>query len=268
VVIRIVISFKRMGGIKMILDKFRIDEKVAVVTGGTKGFGKSIVKAFAEAGADIVVISRTPDDEVRKSVSECGKRFLHLSADLTKRNETQTVIPRVIEKMGTVDILVNNAGIIRRTPAIDYSIKDWDETLEIDLTAAFILSQAAGRVMLKKGSGKIINITSVLAFQGGLNVLAYSAAKHGLAGLTKALANDWASKGINVNAIAPSFFVTELTEAIQKDPVRSKSITGRTPMGRWGEPEEIAGAALFLASPASDFVHGVILPVDGGWMAW
>jgi 2-deoxy-D-gluconate 3-dehydrogenase len=255
-------------GIKMILDKFRIDGKVAVVTGGTKGVGKSIAIAFAEAGADIVVVSRAPNDEVRKSVSEYGRRYLHISADLTKRDEIQTVIPRVIEKMEAVDILVNNAGIIRRAPAIDYSIKDWDETMEIDLTAAFILSQAAGRVMLPRGSGKIINITSILAFQGGLNVLAYSAAKHGLAGLTKALANDWAMKGINVNAIAPSFFVTELTDAIQKDPIRSKSITGRTPIGRWGEPEEIAGAALFLASPASHFIHGVILPVDGGWMAW
>ena len=170
--------------------------------------------------------------------------------------------------MGDVDILVNNAGIIRRSPAAEYSEGDWDATLEIDLTAPFILSQAAGRIMLKKGKGKIINIASALSFQGGLNVTAYASAKHGVVGLTKALANDWASKGVNVNALAPSFFVTELTEAIQKDPERSQSITARTPAGRWGTPDDIAAAAVFLASPASDYVHGVILPVDGGWLAW
>jgi 2-deoxy-D-gluconate 3-dehydrogenase len=170
--------------------------------------------------------------------------------------------------MGEVDILVNNAGIIRRSPAAEHSEGDWDSTLETDLTAPFILCQAAGRIMLKKGKGKIINIASALAFQGGINVAAYTSAKHGVVGLTKALANDWASKGINVNALAPSFFTTEFTEAIEKDPERSKSITARTPAGRWGTPEDIAGAALFLASPASDFIHGVVLPVDGGWLAW
>jgi 2-deoxy-D-gluconate 3-dehydrogenase len=160
---------------------------------------------------------------------------------------------------------VNNAGIIRRAPAIDYSEEDWDLTLEIDLTSAFILSKAAAAFMLRKGRGKIINISSVLAFQGGLNVLAYSTAKHGLAGLTKALSNHWAKEGINVNAIAPSFFKTELTKAIQDDKQRSESITGRTPAGRWGQPEDLVGAAVF---PASDYVHGTTLLVDGGWMAW
>ena len=173
-----------------------------------------------------------------------------------------------MEGLGGVDILVNNAGIIRRSPAIEHPESDWDTTLEIDLTAAFILSQAAGQIMLKKGRGKIINVASVLAFQGGLNVAGYVSAKHGVAGLTKALANDWASKGINVNALAPSFFTTEFTEAIQNDPDRSKSITARTPAGRWGIAEDMAGAAVFLASPASDFINGVILPVDGGWLAW
>jgi len=193
---------------------------------------------------------------------------MHHAADLTEREQTRNVIPAIVKRMGDVGILVNNAGIIRRSPAAEYSEGDWDATLEIDLTAPFILSQAAGRIMLKKGKGKIINIASALSFQGGLNVTAYASAKHGVVGLTKALANDWASKGVNVNALAPSFFVTELTEAIQKDPERSQSITARTPAGRWGTPDDIAAAAVFLASPASDYVHGVILPVDGGWLAW
>jgi len=252
----------------MILDKFRLNRKIAVVTGGTKGIGKVITFALAEAGADIVVVSRSPHPDIEKVMLDLGRRYIHHSADFTKREQTKNVIPAVVQKMGGLDILVNNAGIIRRSPAAEHAEEDWDDTIESDLTATFILSQAAGRIMLKKGRGKIINIASVLAFQGGLNVTAYASAKHGVVGLTKALANDWASKGVNVNAIAPSFFVTTLTEAIRKDPERSKSITARTPAGRWGTPEDIAGAAVFLASPASDFIHGVVLPVDGGWMAW
>ena len=252
----------------MILDKFRLDGKIAVVTGGTKGIGKAMTLALAEAGADIAAVSRRPDPDLEKAVLALGRQYLHHSADLTKREETRKVIPAVLEKMEDVDILINNAGIIRRSPAIEHSEDDWDATLETDLTATFILSQAAGQIMLKKRRGKIINVASVLAFQGGLNVAGYVSAKHGVAGLTKALANDWASKGINVNALAPSFFITELTKAIQEDPDRSKSITARTPAGRWGIAEDMAGAAVFLASPASDFINGVILPVDGGWMAW
>jgi len=252
----------------MILDKFRLDGKTAVVTGGTKGIGKAIALALAEAGADIAVVSRSPHPDIEKVILDLGRRYMHHAADLTEREQTRNVIPAIVKRMGDVGILVNNAGIIRRSPAAEYSEGDWDATLEIDLTAPFILSQAAGRIMLKKGKGKIINIASALSFQGGLNVTAYASAKHGVVGLTKALANDWASKGVNVNALAPSFFVTELTEAIQKDPDRSQSITARTPAGRWGTPDDIAAAAVFLASPASDYVHGVILPVDGGWLAW
>jgi 2-deoxy-D-gluconate 3-dehydrogenase len=252
----------------MILDRFRLDGKIAVVTGGTKGIGKAMTLALAEAGADIAAVSRKPDADLEKAILALGRQYQHHSADLTKREETRKVMPAVVEKMEDVDILINNAGIIRRSPAIEHSEDDWDATLEIDLTATFILSQAAGQIMLKKRRGKIINVASVLAFQGGLNVAGYVSAKHGVAGLTKALANDWASKGINVNALAPSFFITELTKAIQEDPDRSKSITARTPAGRWGIAEDMAGAAVFLASPASDFINGVILPVDGGWMAW
>jgi 2-deoxy-D-gluconate 3-dehydrogenase len=250
----------------VILDKFRLDGQVAVVTGGTKGIGQAIAQALAEAGAHIAVISRRPHAEIAETILGLGRHFMHHAADLTQREQTRGVIPAVAAKMGDIDILVNNAGIIRRSPAVDYTEADWDATLEIDLTAAFLLSQAAGRMMLKKGHGKIINLASILSFQGGLNVTAYAAAKHGMAGLNRALANDWAGRGVNVNGIAPGFFTTEMTEALQKDPERFRSITARTPAGRWGDPTDIAGAVVFLASSASDFLHGVMLPVDGGWM--
>ncbi|MBW2082415.1 MAG: SDR family oxidoreductase [Deltaproteobacteria bacterium] len=252
----------------VVLDKFRLDHQVAVVTGGTKGIGRAIAFALAEAGADIAVVSRRPNAEVEKYITDLGRRFLHYPADLTKRNQTKTVVPAIMNQMGDINILVNNAGICPRAAAEDFPEEYWDATLEIDLSAPFILSQAAGRIMLKKERGKIINIASVLSFQGGLNIPAYTAAKHGVAGLTKALANNWAAKGINVNAIAPGYFDTELIEDLKKDPERSKSLLSRVPVGRWGKSEDIAGVAVFLASAASDFLHGVILPVDGGWLAW
>lgn len=253
---------------RMIIEQFRLDDKVAVITGGTKGIGRSITLALAEAGADIAVVSRKNDAELASIIAGLGRKYCHHSADLTQRTATKAVIPAVVDQMGTVDILVNNAGLIRRAQAVDFCEDDWDATIAIDLTAAFILAQAAGRVMLSKGRGKIINVASVLSLQGGINVVAYTAAKHGLAGLTKSLANEWACHGVNVNALAPSYFVTELTEALQSDPVRSAAVMARTPVRRWGQPEDIAGAAVFLASPASDYVHGIVLPVDGGWLAW
>ena len=252
----------------MILDRFRIDDQVAVVTGGTKGIGRAIAVALAEVGADIAVVSRSPHPEVEQSVRSLGRRYIHHSADLTTREETRAVIPAVVKEMGDVHILVNSSGICPRTPAKDFSESAWNTTLEIDLSASFLLAQAAGRMMLEKGKGKIINIASVLAFQGGINIVAYSAAKHGVAGITQALANEWAGQGINVNAIAPGYISTEFIDALMKDPDRSKRILGRTPAGKWGEPDDIAGAAVYLAPPASDFVHGTILTVDGGWMAW
>jgi 2-deoxy-D-gluconate 3-dehydrogenase len=252
----------------MILDRFRLDGQVSVVTGGTKGIGQAITIALAEAGADVVVVSRRDNQDLGERIKALGRRYVHHSADLTCREASRQVIPAVLQNQGRIDILVNNAGIIRRRPAAYYAEADWDATLEIDLTAAFILSQAAGREMLRKERGKIINVCSILSFQGGINVVSYAAAKHGLVGLTKALANEWASRGINVNALAPSFFVTDLTQELHRDAERAKAITARTPAGRWGQVEDIAGAAVFLASPASDFVHGVVLPVDGGWMSW
>jgi len=252
----------------MILDKFRIDGKVALVTGGTKGLGGAIARALAEAGADVAVVSRQGDPEIEKAILATGKRYLHYPADLTKRNETRAVIPAVFEKMGNLDILVNNAGICPRAPALDFSEADWDATLEINLTANFILSQGAARLMVKKKQGKIITVASILAFQGGINIPAYTASKHGLAGLTKAFSNAWASEGINVNAIAPGYFATEFTKALQEDKERYAFIQKRIPAGRWGIPNDIAGAVVFLASAASDFIHGTVLPVDGGWLAW
>jgi len=252
----------------MILDRFRLDGKIAVITGGTKGIGQAVTLALAEAGADVAVISRSANSELEASVTAMGRRFFHHAADLTDRKQSKSVVPAVEDALGAADILINNAGIIPRGPAEEFTEKDWDATLEIDLTAAFVLSQAAGRRMLQAGGGKIINIGSVLSFQGGINVVAYTAAKHGVTGLTKTLSNEWAKRGINVNAIAPGYIVTELTEALQKDPLRSKSILGRIPAGRWGIPEDIAGAAVFLASAASNYINGAILTVDGGWMGW
>jgi len=251
-----------------ILDFFRLDGNVAVVTGGSRGIGRAMVLALAEAGADVAVVSRTDDASLAECVAALGRRYLHCRADLTQREQTRTVIPSVTAALGRVDILVNNAGVILRGAAAKHTEEDWDQTLEIDLSAAFILSQAAGQQMIERGRGKIINVGSVLSFQGGINVVAYTAAKHGVAGLTKALANEWARHGVNVNALAPAYFATELTQALQDDPVRSAAITGRTPARRWGQPEDIAGAAIFLASHASDYIHGAVIPVDGGWMAW
>jgi 2-dehydro-3-deoxy-D-gluconate 5-dehydrogenase len=252
----------------MILDKFRLDGQVAMVTGGTRGLGKAIAIALAEAGADIALVSRTPNPELEKQISSLGRRVSHHLADLGQREQTRGVVPAVLKAMGKVDILVNCAGIILRAPVENYPEKDWDEVMEVDLTSGFILCQAAGREMLKQGRGKIINLASMVSFQGGMNVAAYAAAKHGVAGITKSLANAWAGRGVNVNAIAPGWIETDMSALLRQDPVRKKIITDRTPAGRWGNPEDLAGAAVFLASAASDYVHGAILAVDGGWLNW
>ena len=249
-----------------LVESFNLSGKTALVTGGTKGIGGAIAWGLAQAGADIAVVSRKPDASLAEKFEQLGRRFFHHQADLTQRKAIKAVVPAVREAMGEVDILVNNAGICLRAPVLEFSESDWDSTIEINLTAAFLLTQAAGAHMLSRGWGKVINVASVLAYQGGLNIPAYVAAKHGLAGLTKAFANDWAGKGVCVNAIAPGYFSTELTRDLEQDAERYQAILARIPAGRWGTGKDIAGLALFLASPASDYVNGAVLAVDGGWL--
>lgn len=253
----------------MIPRAFDLANKNAVVTGSHRGLGAAIAAALAKAGANVGCHGRdaspgTCCDEIRAA----GRKTFYFSGDLTDRKACDGLIAKTLEEFGAIDILVNNAGVIRRAPATEYSMEYWDEVVAVDLTAVFRLSQLAAKHMLERGSGgKIVNIASLLSFQGGILVPAYAAAKGGVAQLTKALANEWASKRINVNAIAPGYMATDNTEALRNDPTRSKAILDRIPAGRWGEPEDISGAALFLCSAASDYVHGHVLAVDGGWLA-
>jgi 2-dehydro-3-deoxy-D-gluconate 5-dehydrogenase len=250
------------------LDAFRLDGSVALVTGASKGLGAAMAVALAGAGADVAVHgnARSPSKTCDR-VEAIGRRALAVTGDLSDRAVSARLVDDTVGALGRIDILVNNAGLIRRAAAVDYSDEDWDRVLEVDLTSAFRLARAAARHMIAAGrGGRIINVTSLLAFQGGIIVPAYAAAKGGLAQLTKALANEWASKGINVNAIAPGYMDTDNTEALRNDPVRSRQILDRIPAGRWGQPEDLAGAVVFLASPAARYVHGHILAVDGGWL--
>ncbi len=250
-----------------ILDLFRLDGRVALVTGSSRGRGAGIAQALAEAGADLVLHDREPPCATEQEVRRAGVKTACLGADLGDRRAADTLVADAIDRMGRLDILVNNAGIIRRAPAADHADADWDAVLEVNLTAVFRLCRAAGRHMLARGSGKIINIASLLSFQGGITVPSYAAAKAGVAQVTKALANEWAAKGINVNAIAPGYMRTENTRPLTDDAVRFRQISERIPAGRWGEPRDLAGTAVFLASPASDYVNGHVLVVDGGWLA-
>ncbi len=246
---------------------FRLDGEVALVTGSSRGLGAAMAIALAEAGADVVLHDRCCSGETERAIREkTPVRTTCLVADLMDRAATMQLVDQAVEAMGKVDILVNNAGIIRRAPAAEYADLDWDEVLEVNLTAVFRLCRATGEKMLARGHGKIVNIASLLAFQGGILVPSYAAAKGGVMQLTKALANEWAGRGVNVNAIAPGYMRTENTKALQEDPVRYKQITDRIPAGRWGEPEDLAGPVVFLASKASDYLNGHVLVVDGGWM--
>ena len=251
-----------------ILDSFKLTGKNALVTGSSRGLGAAIALALAEAGANVAVHGSTQaPSQTAGAVRGLGVKTAELFADLSDASTYYDLIARTVDAFGSIDILVNNAGIIRRTPAADFSEEDWYTVLQVNLSAVFRLSQLAGRHMLAQGSGKIINIASVLSFQGGITVPSYAAAKGGVAQLTKALANEWAPRGINVNAIAPGYMATDNANALRNDPVRNTQILQRIPAGHWGAPNDLAGAAVYLASDASSYVHGHILTVDGGWMA-
>jgi 2-deoxy-D-gluconate 3-dehydrogenase len=251
----------------LILDSFRLTGKNALVTGSSRGMGAAMAIALAQAGANVALHgSQSVPDEVRKSVEKTGVRHVALTLDLTDSNQASGLIEKTITSLGSIDILVNNAGITRRAPAVDYPTADWDDVLSTNLTSVFRLCQSAGRAMLAQRSGKIINVASLLSFQGGITVPAYAAAKGGVAQLTKALANEWAAHGVQVNAIAPGYMATDLTEALQTDATRSRQILERIPAARWGKPQDVAGAVVFLASPASDYISGHVLAIDGGWL--
>lgn len=253
-----------------ILDAFRLDGKVALVTGASRGLGQAMAVGLAEAGADIAGLDRTPDcAETCEKVEALGRRFTGISCDLyeTPVSSLGEVTQGVVNTLGRLDILVNNAGIIRRAPALEFSEDDWDSVIQINQKALFFLSQAAARVMVQGDGGKIINIASMLSYQGGILVPSYTAAKSAVMGLTRALANEWASLGINVNAIAPGYMATENTAPLRADEKRNAAILERIPAGRWGTPDDLKGIVVFLASAASDYMNAAIVPVDGGWLA-
>ena len=252
-----------------ILDQFKLDGKTALVTGARRGIGKAMAVALAEAGADIVGTSANLEahgSEVSKEVEDHGSRFWSYACDLGERQAIYNLIETVHRECPPIDILVNNGGIILRKPAEEHPDEYWDKIIEIDLSAQFVLARGFGRAMLQRGSGKIIFTASLLSFQGGITVPGYAAAKGGVAQLTKALANEWAGRNVQVNAIAPGYISTDNTTALRADPIRYPAILSRIPAGRWGDPRDLAGAVVFLASPASDYVSGTVLTVDGGWM--
>ena len=248
---------------------FSLAGKIALVTGCNKGIGKGMALALAEAGADIIGVSASmplSGSEVEQQVTALGRRFTAYACDLSSREAITAFLAQVLAENPVIDILVNNAGTILRKPAAEHDDELWDKVLAVNLDAPFVISREIGRRMIQQGGGKIIFTASLLTFQGGVNVPGYAASKGAIGSLVKALANEWAGKGVNVNAIAPGYIATDNTEALRNDPDRSQSILSRIPAGRWGVPDDFAGAAIFLASPASDYVHGTILTVDGGWM--
>jgi 2-deoxy-D-gluconate 3-dehydrogenase len=249
------------------IDPFRVDGMVALVTGAATGIGAAIACALASAGADVACHGNTRGAEgTCEQIRKMGRRAISLRGDLADKRAAGELVNQAFNEFRRLDILINNAGLIRRSPAVDHPEADWDLLLEVNLSSVFRLCQHAGRVMLEQKRGKIVNVASLLSFQGGVFVPGYAASKGGVAQLTKALANEWASKGINVNAIAPGYIRTTNTEALQKDETRNRQILERIPAGRWGEAEDIAGAAVYLSSRASDYVNGHILAVDGGWL--
>ncbi len=249
------------------LELFDLSGKTAIVTGARSGLGFGMAEALAEAGANIFAVGHAPMPELEKRAAALGRKYLFTQADLIRQEEIPAIVERTIGAFGGIDILVNNAGIIRREEMLDFSEKDWDDVIDINLKTVFFLSQAAARQMVKQGGGKIVNIASRLSFQGGIRVPSYTASKSGVAGLTKLMANELAKFNIQANAIAPGYMATDNTDALRRDEKRSGEILARIPAGRWGTPDDLKGAVVFLASAASDYVTGHILAVDGGWLA-
>jgi 2-deoxy-D-gluconate 3-dehydrogenase len=253
-----------------ILDKFNLEGKVALVTGSKRGLGKAMALGLAEAGADIIGVSLSMEEsgsELEKEVTALGRKCKCYRCDFSDRKATYDFIKKVKADFPVVDILVSNAGTIERKPAVDHTDEMWDKVIEVNLNSHFVMTREFGKDMVARGSGKIVLTASLLSFQGGITVPGYSAAKGGIAQLTKALANEWASKGVNVNAIAPGYVATDLAAALRADPVRNPAIVARIPAGNWGAPEDLKGAVVFLCSEASSYVHGIVLPVDGAWLA-
>jgi 2-deoxy-D-gluconate 3-dehydrogenase len=249
------------------MNPFDLSGRVALVTGANTGIGQAIAVALAQSGADVALAGRSSADETASLIRAVGRRAILIGADLSSIAPVGGVVEQTVSELGSIDILVNNAGIIRRADAVDFTEADWDAVIDTNLKSLFFLSQAAGRRMIAAGRGKIINIASLLSFQGGIRVPSYTASKSGVAGLTKLLANEWAAKGLNVNAIAPGYIATNNTAALQADETRNRQIMERIPAGRWGKASDLGGAAVFLASSASDYVNGHVLAVDGGWLA-
>jgi len=251
-----------------ILDKFKLDGKAALVTGASRGLGQALAIGLAEAGADVALVDLLSLDDTKAKIEKLGRKAVTINADLSTQKCVEPIIVKTVETFGKIDILVNNAGIIRRAPLTKFTEKDWDDVININQKTLFFLSQAVAKVMIEKGQGgKIINIASLLSFQGGILVPSYTASKSAVMGLTRLMANELAAHGINVNAIAPGYMATDNTAPLRADPKRSKEILGRIPAGRWGQPQDLQGVAVFLASAASDYLNGYTIAVDGGWLA-
>jgi 2-deoxy-D-gluconate 3-dehydrogenase len=251
----------------MILNKFKLDGKVAIVTGASRGLGQAMAIGLAEAGADVALVASTSTEATAGSIRAAGRKCAQIQADLLHHDAVSQIVDRTIKELGHIDILVNNAGIVRRAGVLDFTEKDWDEVIQVNQRSLFFLSQAVAKQMAKQGAGKIINIASMLSFQGGIRVAAYTAAKSAVLGLTRIMANELAPLGINVNAIAPGYMETDNTAPLRADAKRNAEILVRIPAGRWGKPEDLQGAVVFLASAASDYMHGYTLAVDGGWLS-
>ncbi len=252
----------------MSIQMFSLEGKAAIVTGANTGLGQGMALALASAGADLCLVGRSSPDETVAEAEKLGRKVHVISADLGSIDKVEDIVSETKSSLGSVDILVNNAGIIKRNDSIDFTVEDWDAVMNVNLRTLFFLSQAAAKQMIAGGNGgKIINVASMLSYQGGIRVPSYTASKSGVMGLTRILANEWAAHGINVNAIAPGYFATNNTAALQADEKRNTEILGRIPAGRWGKPSDLGGASVFLASSASDYVQGITLPVDGGWLA-